>query len=317
MINFGIHRLLRQKGILGMNQRNTDYIGRFNNRKYYPIVDDKLKTKQRATQFHIPTPTLITSLSTQHEIKYPQKWIEEYSSFAIKPSKGSGGKGILVITEHDGEIFTKPSGQTLTLFEIQHHLSNILAGLHSLSGNLDTAIIEELIYMDEIFEGYSHEGIPDIRIIVFQGYPVMAMVRLSTHSSDGKANLHQGALGVGVNIATGQCIDAIYDNERVTHHPDTHKKLSDLQLKNWDELLRLASGCYEMSNLGYIGVDLVLDKFKGPMLLELNARPGLSIQVANKAGLIPRLQQVEAFKHTHPMPETVEQRVKRAQEWFI
>jgi len=44
-----------------------------------------------------------------------------------------------------------------------------------------------------------------------------------------------------------------------------------------------------MTGLGYLGVDIVLDKAYGPMLLELNARPGLAIQVANQAGLRQRL----------------------------
>ncbi|HMW73587.1 MAG TPA: sugar-transfer associated ATP-grasp domain-containing protein, partial [Cellvibrionaceae bacterium] len=60
--------------------------------------------------------------------------------------------------------------------------------------------------------------------------------------------------------------------------------------------LELACGCYDMTGLGYLGVDLVLDRDLGPLLLELNARPGLSIQIANKAGLLPRLQAVEQLK---------------------
>jgi predicted ATP-grasp superfamily ATP-dependent carboligase len=45
--------------------------------------------------------------------------------------------------------------------------------------------------------------------------------------------------------------------------------------------------------LGYLGVDIVLDPRRGPLLLEANARPGLAIQHANAAGLVPRLQEIE------------------------
>ena len=31
---------------------------------------------------------------------------------------------------------------------------------------------------------------------------------------------------------------------------------------------------------------------QGPILLELNARPGLGIQIANLAGLVPRLEKI-------------------------
>jgi hypothetical protein len=50
-----------------------------------------------------------------------------------------------------------------------------------------------------------------------------------------------------------------------------------------------------MTGLGYIGCDLVLDRKLGPLILELNARPGLAIQIANGAGLSLRLQAIEAL----------------------
>ena len=47
--------------------------------------------------------------------------------------------------------------------------------------------------------------------------------------------------------------------------------------------------------LGYIGVDIVMDVERGPMLLEANARPGLAIQIANGRGLVPRLEAIDAL----------------------
>ena len=70
----------------------------------------------------------------------------------------------------------------------------------------DYAIIEKRVVVDPVFEEVSYEGIPDIRIISLLGYPAMAMVRLPTRLSGGKANLHQGAIGVGVNLATGKTL---------------------------------------------------------------------------------------------------------------
>jgi alpha-L-glutamate ligase-like protein len=252
----------------------------------------------------------------QHQIKYPTQWIQQTQGFAAKPANGSGGKGILIIQHHDGKYFHKPSGEILQLHDVQRHLSNILSGLFSLSTNSDTVIIEELIQLDDVFTNYTYEGIPDIRIIVFQGFPIMAMLRLSTHASDGKANLHQGALGVGINIATGAFCDAICNNERIEKHPDTNAYLHAITIHNWEKLLRMASNCYRMTQLGYLGVDIVLDKNRGPLILELNARPGLSIQLANNSGLLARLQQIEEFLQHNTEELSVEKRVQIAQEFF-
>ena len=59
------------------------------------------------------------------------------------------------------------------------------------------------------------------------------------------------------------------------------------------EHLEIASKAYEMTGLGYLGADIVLDKERGPMMLELNARPGLAIQIANLVGLSRRLKEID------------------------
>jgi alpha-L-glutamate ligase-like protein len=127
-------------------------------------------------------------------------------------------------------------------------------------------------------------------VIVYRGYPVMAMVRLPTRASRGKANLHQGAVGSGIDIATGVTLNGVVDNEVVAHHPDTSQPIAGLQIPDWHTILDIASRCYELTGLGYIGVDIVLDRDLGPLVLELNARPGLAIQIANRQGLLRRLQ---------------------------
>ncbi|MAK91748.1 MAG: alpha-L-glutamate ligase-like protein, partial [Oleibacter sp.] len=279
---------LKERGILGMNRRNVGYISRYNSRRLYPLVDNKLKTKMLAQQAGIASPALIGAISSQHDVNRLGDILSGVQGFAIKPAKGSGGKGILVLNKRDGG-FIKNSGSHLSLADLQRHTSNILAGLYSLGGTPDVALIEELIEFDQQLSEYSFEGVPDIRVIVCRGYPVMAMMRLSTRSSDGKANLHQGAVGVGIDIATGRALNAVQNGVTVTHHPDTGRALKELQVPEWEVLLEQAAKCYDVSGLGYLGTDMVLDRRHGPMLLELNARPGLAIQVANGTGLLPRL----------------------------
>lgn len=286
---------LRRKGIMGMNKRNHAYIGRYNDRSKYPLVDDKLKTKLIAQRAGCTVPKLIGVISNQAEVKHIHEMVKDWPGFVIKPARGSGGKGILVVTAHQAGVYTKPSGSNMNKEDVERHISNALAGLFSLGGKNDVAVVENLIQFDDCFEGFSYEGVPDVRIIVFKGYPVMAMMRLSTSASDGKANLHQGAVGVGIDIATGKAVRAVQFNKPVTHHPDTDKELATLVVPHWERLLTLAASAWEMTGLGYLGTDMVLDKEEGPMVLELNARPGLAIQIANGAGLLPRLQHIESL----------------------
>jgi hypothetical protein len=98
---------------------------------------------------------------------------------------------------------------------------------------------------------------------------------------------------VGLDICTGKAIQAVQRNKLVTHHPDTGRDFSDLQIPNWLDILMLSAKCYDMTDLGYIGCDFVIDETRGPMILELNARPGLAVQIANGIGLLTRLQTIE------------------------
>ncbi|HET8806932.1 MAG TPA: alpha-L-glutamate ligase-like protein [Methylophaga sp.] len=284
---------LSQIGVLGMNERNISYISRYNPRHLYPLVDDKLKTKEIALEAGVKVPDLLGTVSEQHSVRDLIKILPPEKGFCIKPANGSGGKGILVVVRQDENGYRKSNGQYATISDLERHVTNILAGLFSLGGKADVAILEDLIHFDDCFSGFSHEGVPDTRVIVFRGFPVMAMMRLSTRDSNGKANLHQGAVGVGLDIGDGHALRAVQFDKPVLLHPDTGVNLMALKIPHWEDLLHLAVSCYEMSGLGYLGTDIVLDRFQGPMLLELNARPGLTIQIANGRGLLPRLQHIE------------------------
>jgi alpha-L-glutamate ligase-like protein len=286
-------RRLRDKGVLGMNQRNAEYTLRYNPRHLYPLVDDKLRTKRLAESAGMAVPELYAVVEIERQIASLPALLGEHGDFVIKPARGSGGNGILVITGRSRNRYRKASGILMDEGEIAHHLSNILSGMYSLGGQPDRALIEYRVQFAPVFERITYLGVPDIRIIVFLGVPVMSMVRLPTHMSDGKANLHQGAIGAGIDIATGQTLTAVWRNDIVTEHPDTGEEVTGIQVPYWDRLLELAARCYELTGLGYVGVDIVLDREKGPLVLELNARPGLNIQIANGTGLLPCLQSVE------------------------
>jgi len=268
---------LRKKGVLAINKRNADYVLRYNPRRLYPLVDDKLRTKELARANGIAVPELYAKVELEGQVHHLQDVLGSRDDFVVKPAHGSGGEGILVITGQVNRKFRKSDGLLIDPDELHHHIFNILGGLYSIGGQPDKALIEYRVLFDPIFEKISYQGVPDIRIIVFLGVPVMSMVRLPTRMSDGKANLHQGALGAGIDIALGVTLKAVWGNDIVAAHPDTGSSVTGIIIPGWEELLRLASRCYELTGLGYQGVDIVLDRQKGPLILELNARPGLNV----------------------------------------
>jgi alpha-L-glutamate ligase-like protein len=123
----------------------------------------------------------------------------------------------------------------------------------------------------------------------------MAMLRLPTKASNGRANLHQGGIGAGIDLASGLTHHAVLRNRFILCHPDTGVPVVGKRVPEWRQVLAMSRRAAEATGLGYIGVDIVLDADEGPMLLEANARPGLGIQIANARGLVPRLKEIDAM----------------------
>lgn len=302
-------RRLRQLGVMGLNERNADFILPHNPRKNYPLVDNKLLTKALAIEAGIPVPPLYGVVEIMHQIEDLADLLSPYEDFVVKPAQGAGGEGILVVTGRQGERYRQSNGELTTEEDLAHHISNILGGMYSLAGRPDQAVLEYRVKFDPIFEHISFQGVPDIRILVFRGIPLLAMIRLPTRGSSGKANLHQGAIGVGIDLASGRTFDGVWHERPVDVHPDTGGQLSGRIIPYWDEILAMTAKCHDFAGLGFIGVDIVLDETQGPMMLEVNARPGLSIQLANRLGLLPRLRHVEALKS---IPTEISERVQAA-----
>jgi alpha-L-glutamate ligase-like protein len=304
------HRL-RKWGILGINKRNAHYTLAHNERRYYPLVDDKARTKELAIRHGITVPELYGVIHCHHQIPQILEISRLHPQFVLKPAMGSQGEGILLLSRHDDGRFERTNGQMLSADDLLHYVSGILSGLYSLGGQDDKALIEYQVENHPVFEDVTYRGIPDVRIIVYQGVPVMSMLRLPTRESNGKANLHQGALGVGVNLSEGITLHGVHHDRSVHLHPDSGRPIAGIMIPYWQEILRIAALAYDMTGLGYLGVDVVIDRTAGPMVLEFNARPGLSIQIANHAGLLPRLEAVDAAA---PAQLALEERVRLGQE---
>jgi alpha-L-glutamate ligase-like protein len=203
------------------------------------------------------------------------------------------GNGIVVVCERDGERFRLAGGRSISLDDLSYHAAGVISGLYALGGQDDVAIVEERLLVHPELAAITSEGVPDVRIVIYRGIPVMAMTRLPTMRSGGRANLHQGAVAAGVDLESGRTTHAILHSQPIQHHPDTGEPLLGRSIPGFGDALTHALRIADETGLGYVGADVVIDAERGPVLLEMNARPGLMIQLANRAGLLPRLRAVD------------------------
>ena len=296
------------KEILGINRRNQEYIRMFNPVSFRPIADNKIFTKRVLTKAKIQTPTLYKVIRTRKQLKFLD-WSSIPNSFVLKPNQGTGGNGIVVFygKKKGKEEWIRPSGATMSKGELTLHIERILEGSFSMGNRTDIAIIEERVKNDKLLAQYTYKGVPDVRVIVFNRVPVMAMLRLPTKRSNGTANLHSGAICVGIDMASGVTTSGMYIKKRPlvedtyvtceeTIDLEKNLPLFGIKIPFWDEILKISVTCQEITQLGYIGVDIAIDREKGPIVFEINARPGLGIQVANSEGLRFRLEKVKGLK---------------------
>ena len=315
---FSAGRRLRELGVLGMNRRNAACILDHNPRSKFPIVDDKMRMHRLCAQIGVPTPEVYAEIDSFGTLRQLGELLGDRADFVVKPNRGSAGRGVLVLTGRDGAGFRRHNGDLVRLDDLRQHLSDILSGMYSLGGQPDSALIQQRIRLHPAFAAITYKGIPDVRVILYRNQPAMAMLRLPTKESNGRANLHQGGIGTGVDLETGITHHAVQRNRLVECHPDTGRPVVGMRVPYWDEVIRLSRRASEAVGLGYIGVDVVIDADAGPMLLEANARPGLAIQIANGQGLTPRLEAIddmlarEATLKLHAVPEPLRQRPARA-----
>ncbi len=281
----GRYLALRRAGLIGINERNLRLVNDLNPRRLMRLVNDKLETKRLAKAAAIATPELYGTIANPFDMRRLGALLDHPDGLVIKPAMGSQGNGILVLLSPMRGGWRRAGGHRITLEDIRFHVNNILSGMYSLSGLPDTAMFEYRVKFDEVFDTISFGGVPDIRIIVLRGLPAVAMVRLPTAESDGKANLHKGGVGVGLDLVTGRTLSGMQKGLMVDIHPDTANPLEGIQVPHWPEILEMAARAYDVTGLGYLGADIVLDRDLGPLMLELNARPGLAIQVANRMGM--------------------------------
>ncbi len=278
-----IGMMRNEAGILGINRRNLDFVYKGYRPGVFHPLDDKVVAKGILDQAGIPSPYTIAVLRDQRDLGRLAGDMDGAKDVVLKPANGWGGRGIILLTR-DGDRWRRTDGSVMTAAELTAHASEILAGTFSLDSSPDSVLVEERIYQHAFFDNIYAGGLSDVRVVVEKGRPVQAMSRVPSDSSDGKANLHEGGVGLGIDLTTGQCVGAVCLDREVTSHPDTGAELIGLTIPYWDKVLEIAISSSAAFGLDYMGVDIVMDVNRGPLVLEVNARPGLAIQIANRDG---------------------------------
>ncbi len=310
--------LVKSNRVLGMNARNLLYVRPYNPKEARKVADNKLLCKRILKKAGLPVPELLGRVRNFADLT-DFNWDSLPNSFVLKPNRGLGGEGIVVVygrNKRSGN-WVKADKKEVTVDQLKMHIHNIFEGSYSLAGQPDKAFFEERVKLNRIFKPYSYRGIPDIRIIVFNKIPVMAMLRLPTEASQGRANLHLGGICTGIDLATGLTTYSISRNLSTQQDysldfiPGTRLPLSGIRIPYWQESLEIAVRCQEVSGLGFLGVDIMIDRDKGPVIAEINVRPGLSIQNANRETLGDRLERVKGLNI-----KKVRKAVRLAQDLF-
>src|SRR3989344_856470 len=297
--------------ILGMNSRMLDYIIKSNSPEAIRTANNKLATKKALKKSGLATPSLFAVVRNITKLNN-FRWTKLPASFVLKPTSSSGGGGIVVIFGRNKKgNWVKANKSEVFIPALKSHIQDILDGNFSKGNVPDTAFFEQRVKIHTALKPYCVKGIPDIRVIVYNQVPVMAMLRLPTEESGGRANLHTGGIGVGIDISTGITTSAIRYHRPIDQTPHNRLRISGIQIPFWDDILLLASRASQACNLSYTGIDIAIDRDDGPLVLETNARPGLDIQFANLAPLKSRLRRVEGLKM-----KSVEKKIQLAKNLF-
>lgn len=319
--------------ILWNNARNLLYIKKFNDKKAIRLANNKLETKIFLWERWIPFAKTYWIISNRNELyEFDFSYLPK-KTFIIKPNQWSKGNWILIVKNISKEENLKPKEKNNFLNfiikkrekivpyktipthkkELYHiwektindptfrrYLLDIIDGKFSMNMGWDKVIIEEKLTPGELFKDFCEYGLADIRIIVFNLVPIATMIRVPTKYSNGKANLAQWWLGLGIEICTGKITSMLRKNKVYTHKfPKEFAHFFGKQIPYRKDILFLSSKAQYYVNLGYLALDRVITN-EGPKLLEINARAWLEVQKVTNTPLEKILEKIEDLNIQDP-----------------
>ena len=279
-----LSRLNKLNKVLGINHRNHSLVHPYNPKEFHNLANNKALCKEILIKNGIPTPETYAVIHRLGEVKAKLKSVQHHDAIAVKPARGSGGGGILILKKNRLGQWTKPSGRVISEKELYLHIANILYGMYS-KQNTDEVIIEYCLDPHDFFTEIYANGVPDFRIIICKGIPILAMLRLPTDDSDGKANLHAGAIGVGIDLEDGKILSGFDGEKYIARHPNSRVRFLGKKIPDWEKTMEIALQTDRAFPLDYLGIDIIFDRQLGPMVIEINVRPGIQIQNVHRKGL--------------------------------
>ena len=106
--------MAKARDILGMNARTLSFIRPENKRPYIFRIDNKIQTKRLLEKAQLPTPKVYQVFEIGKDVdnfdfrKLP-------ASFVIKPTRGFGGSGILVVYGKKKDTWIDNEGEEVTI----------------------------------------------------------------------------------------------------------------------------------------------------------------------------------------------------------
>lgn len=321
--------------ILWINKRNNTYIKEFNPQKGIRLANNKNQTKKFLIQRGIPVPqTLFHFKSRQSWLSFNFNDFHN-PTFVIKPNKGSKWTWIFVIKEwrkssiNNNKDNKKNSNLSkiinwinvlfqreekildswyefliwntwITEQELKKEVVGIFDGKYSSTNRADTIILEDRLIPWPWFEEFCEYGLADMRVILFNLVPIIAMLRMPTKESWGKANLAQWGIGLWLDIVTGK-ITSLYRRWQsyTNEFPSEWKHFKNKKIPYWQEIIQYSANAQYFVNIWYLWMDRVITK-KWPKLLEINARAGLEIQNITGKPLLSIMKKIEDIDVTTP-----------------
>ncbi|MBX2826769.1 MAG: hypothetical protein KTR22_01315 [Flavobacteriaceae bacterium] len=278
-----LFKIENPKGVMGINRRNLELVYKYNHPKHYRWADDKVLTKELLEENGIATAKTYAVIKKTGNTRSKWEHCKAYDAVAIKPANGCGGDGIKILKK-DNEGSFRSGGKIWDDAKVYKHITSIVSGFFSMNSS-DSCLIEKCIIPHPFFAEIYDAGVPDFRVITLKGTPIMAMLRMPTSKSDGKANLHQNGVGIGIDMNKG-ILTQVYDGKRYSMtHPDNPTPINGKKIPCWKEILALSKKTAKVFPLDYLGIDIVIDATEGPQIMEVNVRPGLGIQLVNRCGL--------------------------------
>lgn len=196
----------------------------------------------------------------------------------FKPTFGVGGRGIRVFQRTNDGFVEAASGERLT--------AELLTTLAA-----DDYLAQEGIVQHPLLDAIYPHAINTFRIVTecdghAQAKVLLAVLRMG--SGGGHVdNASSGGLYVRVDPATGVLGEKAlrFDQTAVTEHPDTGFRFGGYRIPMWEELAAFAcSLALKYRELRYVGWDIACSE-QGPVLIEGNNGPGMSIVQDTYGGL--------------------------------